>query len=84
MNLVKTDIHAKGRPSCFSVFRGRLSTFSACDSPHDSYIYWGMHLFTSRQPPQLKVYLLNEIEGFFNLGSPLPVTCSELIRLVNR
>ena len=61
----------------------RVSTCHSDGSPRDWYKYLGVYVYSSEPERRLDQFILNKIEGFFTTLSPLALTHSELIRLVN-
>ena len=86
MNVGKTEIHAMDPSPNFSLQTNTgttLSTYDKRGNPHTSYKYLGSWIFTTKQAPQLYNFLRNKITGFFDRLTPLSLTFSENILLVN-
>ena len=86
MNVDKTEIHAihPSPPFTTTLTDGSvITTFDKNNQPHAAYKHLGIWIFTQNSALRLRTLLENETTGFFNRLSPLPLTFSEYILLVN-
>ena len=87
MNVQKTEIQAMGqavRRTFTTVAGSSFHTFDPKTSrPRTHYKYLGVYIFTQRQAEGLDVMIRSETLSYFSRLSPLPLTLSEKIRLVN-
>ena len=60
-----------------------VSTLDSQGKPRDFYRYLGVYLYTENQLPRVIQFILAEIRAYFNTLSPLGLTHTELILLMN-
>ena len=87
MNVQKSEIQAMAQAvqRTFTTAAGSsFPTFNSKTSrPRTHYKYLGVYIFTQHQPECLDTMICSKILRYFSRLSPLPLTSSEKIRLVN-